>query len=40
MNTNFHNNKIPKEGSQCARLSVILIDSVYKKMENIILKCF
>ena len=31
INTNFHNNKIPKEGSQCICLSVILIDSVYKK---------
>ena len=27
-NTNFHNNKIPKEGSQCICLSVILLDSV------------
>ena len=33
-NTNFHNNKIPKEGSQCICLSVILIDSVYKKDKN------
>ena len=29
INTNFHNNKTPKEGSQCICLSVILIDSVY-----------
>ena len=28
INTNFHNNKIPKEGSQCICLSVTLIDSV------------
>ena len=34
INTNFHNNKIPKEGSQCICLSVILIDSVYKKDKN------
>ena len=31
INTNFHNNKIPKEGFQCISLSVILIDSVYRK---------
>ena len=37
-NTNFHNNKIPKEGSQCICLSVILIDSV--KIKTIILKYF
>ena len=49
ININFHNNKIPKEGSQCIYLSVILIYSVYKKekkyypevfLKNIILKCF
>ena len=34
INTNFHNNKIPKEGSQCICLSVILIDSIYKKYKN------
>ena len=34
INTNFHNNKILKEGSQCICLSVILIDSVYKKDKN------
>ena len=34
LNTNFHNNEIPKEGSQCICLSVILIDSVYKKDKN------
>ena len=28
INTNFHNNKIPREGSQCICLTVILIDSV------------
>ena len=28
--TNFHVNKIPKEGSQYICLSVILIDSVFK----------
>ena len=30
INTNFPNNKIPKEGSQCICLLVILIDSVYR----------
>ena len=33
-NTNFHNNKISKEGSQCICLSVILIDSVLKTGKN------
>ena len=27
---NFHNNKIPKEGSQCICLSVILINSILR----------
>ena len=30
INTSFHNNKIPKEDSQCICLSVILIDSVFR----------
>ena len=30
----FHNNKIPKEGSQFVCLSVILIDSVFKTSKN------
>ena len=30
LNTNFHDDKIPKEGSQFICLSVILIDSVFK----------
>ena len=30
INTTFHNNKIPKKGSQFICLSVILIDSVYR----------
>ena len=29
MNTNFQEDKAPKEGSQCICLSVVLIDSVY-----------
>ena len=31
INTNFHNNKIPKEGSEYICLSVIILDSLYKK---------
>ena len=31
---NFHNNKIPKEGSQFICLSVILIDSVFRLDKN------
>ena len=34
INTNFHNNKIPKEGSQYICLSVILIDSVFRTRKN------
>ena len=30
INTNLHNNKIPKEGSQYICLSVILLDSIFK----------
>ena len=30
--TNFYNNKIPKEGSQFICLSIILIDSVFRRM--------
>ena len=31
---NFHNNKIPKEGSQFIYLCVILIDSVFRTSKN------
>ena len=34
INTNFHNNKILKEGSQFICLSGILIKSVYRKDKN------
>ena len=34
INTNFHNTKIPKEGSQYICLSVILLDSVFKTGKN------
>ena len=34
INTNFHNNEIPKEDSQYICLSVILIDSVFRTGEN------
>ena len=35
VNTNLHNNKMPKEGSQCICLSVILFDSVSNKVKTI-----
>ena len=34
INSNFHNNKIAKEGSQFIYLSVILIDSVFGAGKN------
>ena len=34
INTNFHNNKIPKESSHCICLSVILINSVFRTGNN------
>ena len=34
INTNFYNNKIPKEGSQFIFSSVILIDSVFETGKN------
>ena len=34
INTNFHDNEIPKEYSHCVCLSVILIDSVFKMSKN------
>ena len=34
INTNFHNDKIPKEGSQCICFSVILMDSVFRTGIN------
>ena len=34
INKNLHNNKIPIEDSQFIRLSVILVDSVYRKDKN------
>ena len=37
INTNFHEDKVPKEGSRYICLSVILIDSVFR---TIIFKCF
>ena len=40
INTNFYNNKIPKEGFQFICLSVILIYSVFRTSKIIILKCF
>ena len=40
INTNFHNCKIPEEGSQCICLSVILIDSVFRTSNNYYLQVF
>ena len=43
INTNFHNNNIPKGGSHCISLSLILILSWFtfmEKMKNVLLKCF
>ena len=34
INMSFHNNKIPKEGSQFICLSVILIDSAFRAGKN------
>ena len=34
INTNFHNNKVPKEDSKCICLSVILINSVFRTGNN------
>ena len=34
ISTNFPGDKIPKEGSQCIYLSVILIDSVFRTCKN------
>ena len=34
INTNFHNNKIPKECSQCLCLSVVFINSVFRTGKN------
>ena len=34
INTNFHNNKIPREGSQFICFSVILINSVLRTSRN------
>ena len=40
INTNFHNNKIPKEASQFICLSVTLIDSVFRTDKNYYLQAF
>ena len=40
INTNFNNNEIRKEGSQCICLSVILIDSVYRRDINYCTEAF
>ena len=40
MNTNFHNNKIPKEGSQFVCLPAILIDCVFRTGKNYYARVF
>ena len=40
INTNFHDNKILKEGSQFICLSAILIDSVFRTGKNFFHKFF
>ena len=40
MNTNFHNNKIPKEGSQFVCLPEILIDCVFRAGKNYYARVF
>ena len=37
INSNFYNNRIPKDGSQCNYLSVILIDSVFRIESNFLM---
>ena len=39
INTNFHNNKVPREGSQFICLSVILINSFFRTDKNYYLNC-
>ena len=34
INTKFHGNKIPKAGSQCIYLSIIMIDSVFRTVKH------
>ena len=40
INTNFHDDKVPKEGSQYICLSVILIESAFRQVKTITLKYF
>ena len=40
VNTNFHNDKMSKEGSPCTCLKVVLIDSVFKNDKNYYLQVF
>ena len=34
VNTNFHGNKMPNESLECVCLSVIILDSVYKRVNK------
>ena len=40
INTNFHNDKLPKEGSQFISLSVFLIDSLFRTGKYSIIPIF
>ena len=40
INTNLHNDNVPKEGSQYVCLSEILIDSLFKSGKNCYLQVF
>ena len=40
INTHFCDNKVPEEGSQYICLPIVLVDSVYRKLKDIIHSCF
>ena len=40
LNTNFHDNEIPKQSSQFIYLLVILVESVFRTCKNYYLKVF
>lgn len=40
VNTSFHDDEMPREGSCCICASVLLIHSVFKIGKTIIYKCF
>ena len=40
LNTNFHDNEIPKQSSQFIYLLVILVETVFRTAKIITSKCF